>query len=169
MLDQERLSATLEDYLGAIYRIENEKRVARPRDICEALDVAASTVTAALRSLADRGLINYRPYEVITLTEDGYARAEGLATRHRIIRDFLEDILDFDPERSNAVACGMEHAVDEDGLQRFVCFLAFMKQHSEVGRRCLADFRRFIEGKTAQQSCAQCVNEYMQMARDKRD
>ena len=160
------LSSTLEDYLRAVYRIESKKRVARPRDICELQGVAASTVTAALRSLADKGLINYEPYEVITLSEAGRTRAERLVARHRIIRDFLEGILGFELERSDAIACGMEHAIDEDGLQRLVCFLAFMKQHSEEGRRCLAHFREFVRGKQGQQSCEQCVREYMEKAEE---
>jgi DtxR family Mn-dependent transcriptional regulator len=61
---EEELSAKLEDYLEAIYGIEREKRVARPRDICKDQNVAGSTATAALQSLAEKRLINVSVDEI---------------------------------------------------------------------------------------------------------
>jgi len=159
------LTSTLEDYLEAIYRIEADKRVARPRDICQAQSVAASTVTAALQSLADKGLVNYEPYELITLTEEGRARAERLLLRHRIIRDFLENILGLSHEQADATACGMEHAVQPEALERFVCFLAFMRRHSAEGGRCLEDFRTFVKERDQGRGCKECVEKYMEEIR----
>ena len=156
------LSPTLEDYLEAIYRIEEEKRVARPRDICEAQGVAGSTVTAALRSLADKGLVNYEPYEFITLTGKGREKAERLVAGHRIIQGFLEEILGLEPQQADATACGMEHVVEGDALERFVCFLAFMRRHSPEGARCLEDFREFVKEGAEGRSCRECVEEYME-------
>jgi len=156
------LSATLEDYLRSIYNIERKKRVVRPRDICEAQGVAASTVTATLRSLARKKLVNYEPYEVTTLTERGRIWAERLAMRHRIIRDFLEKILGLNATQADATACGMEHAVHSEALERFLCFLAFVKRHSEEGTRCLEDFRRFLEEGAEEASCSECVEAYME-------
>ncbi len=156
------LSSTLEDYLEAIYRIESEKRVARPRDICNAQGVAASTVTSALQSLADKGFINYEPYEVITLTQQGRERAEKLVMGHRIIRDFLENILGLERERADRTACGMEHALDAEGLERLICFLAFMKRHSAAGKQCIEDFRGFVEEDSDGESCEECVEQYIE-------
>ena len=155
------LSATLEDYLETIYLLEERKRVARPRDICEAQGVASSTVTAALRSLADKGLVNYEPYELITLTDEGRERAEELVTRHRIISDFLENVLGLEADQADATACGMEHAIDSEALERFVCFLAFMEPHSPDGAKSLERFRRFIKEGAGGQTCKECVEEYM--------
>ena len=53
------LSASLEDYLKAIFRIVAVKQAARAKDISARLNVSNSSVTGALRTLADRGLINY--------------------------------------------------------------------------------------------------------------
>jgi len=156
-----QLSGTLEDYLEAIYRIEQQKRVARPRDICEAQGVAGSTVTAALKSLSDKDLVNYEPYGLVTLTERGRKQAESLAVRHRIIRDFLEEILDLPPRQAESTACGMEHAVDERALQRFVCFLAFMRRHCPQGARCLEKFREFVDEATEGRTCRECIEDYV--------
>lgn len=148
--------------MQAIYRIEREQRVARPRDICRAQNVAASTVTAALQSLAEKGLINYKPYELITLTDEGRERGQDLATRHRIIRDFLENLLGLEAGQAEATACGMEHLIDNEALERFICFLAFMRPHSPGGAKWLERFRRFIKEGTGGLSCKECVDEYME-------
>lgn len=157
----EELSSTLEDYLETIYCLEEEKRVARPRDIAEAQGVARSTVTAALQSLSEKGLINYEPYELITLTEEGRNRAEKLDSRHRIIRDFLENILNLDPERADETACGMEHAVERDVLERFTCFLAFMRRCSTDGTGCLEQFQEYIERHSGPDGCQECLDNYL--------
>jgi len=154
------LTATLEDYLRAIHRIEHEQRVARPRDIARAQNVAASTVTAALQSLAEKGLINYEPYGLITLTDAGRAKAHQLTDRHLIIKDFLEKILGLEPERATSTACGMEHIVDAEALERFLCFVAFMERHCPVGSKCLTDFRQFIEKGANGRTCQECLDAY---------
>ncbi|MFO7956573.1 MAG: metal-dependent transcriptional regulator [Candidatus Brocadiia bacterium] len=159
---EQELSPTLQDYLKVIFRIEREKKVARPKDIAAAQDVAGSTVTAALQSLAEKGMINYEPYEFITLTEEGRERAEQLVVRHQIVRSFLGDILGLEAERAEQTACDMEHAVDRRALERFVCFLAFIHRYSPAGSDWLEDFRRFTEQGVAGQSCEECVKEYME-------
>lgn len=161
-----KLSPTLEDYLQAIYRIEREKRVARPRDISRAQNVARSTVTAALQSLAEKRLVNYEPYEVVTLTEEGRNAAEEIVIRHSIIEHFLQNILGLEPKRASTNACEMEHAVDQEALERLVCFLAFIEHHSPRGATWLDDFRRFIQEGADGQTCKECVKEYMNTLRE---
>ena len=163
-MDQD-LSPTLEDYLEVIHRIERQQRVTRPRDISRAQNVASSTVTAALQSLAKKGLINYEPYELITLTDEGRARAEELAMRHWIIRDFLENVLGLEAERAEATACGMEHTIDREAQESFVCFLAFTRPRSPDGAKSLQRLRRFIKEGAGGQTCKERVKEYMESLR----
>jgi len=68
---QTALSASLEDYLEAIWHVEAAKGAARAKDIADRLGVNASSVTAALQTLAERGLVNYAPYDIVTLTAAG--------------------------------------------------------------------------------------------------
>ena len=155
------LSATMEDYLEAIYRLERERRYARVRDISAALDVAKSAVTTALHSLSDKGLVNYEPYEPVTLSAEGRERAGRIVLRHRVIGDFLRNVLGLEPERADSIACGMEHAIDRDALDRFVCFLAFVGCRREKGESWLDEFRRFIADGTAQKTCEECMQQYL--------
>ena len=68
------LSPTLEDYLEAIYQISLFNKVARSMEIADKLNVKRSSVTVALRSLADKGLINYQARSYVTLTDNGLDR-----------------------------------------------------------------------------------------------
>lgn len=163
----QQLSATLEDYLQAIFQIEQEKGFARARDISAALDVAKSAVTSALQSLSEKGLVKYEPYEPVTLSAEGREKAARIALRHRVIKDFLRRVLDLETERADSTACGMEHAIDRDALDRFVCFLAFVGRRREKGQSWLEDFRSFVKKGADGQTCQECIKEYLQsVARD---
>ena len=54
----EELTSSLEDYLETIYLIISEKEAVRPKDIAKRLNVSNASVTGALKTLADKGMIN---------------------------------------------------------------------------------------------------------------
>ena len=53
MTGLEALSASMEDYLEAIFHVAAEKGAARAKDISKRMKVNSSSVTGALRALAD--------------------------------------------------------------------------------------------------------------------
>ncbi|MBN2051496.1 MAG: metal-dependent transcriptional regulator [Spirochaetales bacterium] len=113
-----KLSPSLEDYLEAILRLEKEYRVARVKDIAKALGVQMPSVTGALKSLRDKGLVNYQKNSFISLTETGKAAAEVINSRHYILDAFLKDILGLEPAIASAEACGIEHIISGDTAER---------------------------------------------------
>ena len=113
-----KLTRSQEDYLEAIYALTLESGAARVRDIAKRLDVGSSAVTAALKALAKRDLVNYDPYELVTLTGPGRAAASRVDSRHRTLRRFLIEVLGIQDERAEANACRIEHAVDDVVLDR---------------------------------------------------
>jgi len=145
MDDSLTLSATLENYLEAISRLAVEKGVARVRDIADAMSVHKSTVTAALKSLADRGLVNYAPYEHTTLTPRGQRIAQRIVRRHEVISRFLTDVLLVDQDAADANACRMEHVLDKEVLERLRLFAEFVKECPRTGEDWLDKFRYYFE------------------------
>jgi DtxR family transcriptional regulator, Mn-dependent transcriptional regulator len=129
----DHLSESLEDYLEAIMHIEEEKRAARPKDIARRLGVSPPSVTGALQNLAARGLVNYRPYDLVTLTPRGRRLARDVARRHEGLRRFFVDILRIDDEEADRVACDMEHAVPADVMDRLLAFVEFVADSPHVG------------------------------------
>ena len=120
------ISASLEDYLEAIFWLVREQRVARSKDIAERMGVTKSSVTGALRQLTANGYINYDPYSFVTLTESGEELAEMIAHRHQVLADFLERVLGVEASAADANACRMEHAIDNDVLKRLIRFVKFL-------------------------------------------
>lgn len=84
----DNLSASLEDYLEAIFNLSSESNIARSKDIAKSLDVSRASVTGALRVLKQKGLANYKPYDYVTLTDTGRATAAEIAKKHKILQTF---------------------------------------------------------------------------------
>jgi DtxR family Mn-dependent transcriptional regulator len=140
------LSASLEDYLEAIFHIVQEKPAARAKDISKRMHVNRSSVTGALRALAKRDLVNYTPYDLITLTPEGTAAAADVVRRHQVLRDFLVSILAVDPPRAEATACEMEHHVDNVVLRRLGRLAEFLHECPLAGNeQWLPAFREYCE------------------------
>lgn len=128
------LSEPLEDCLETILRLAARDRVARARDIALALDIRPPTVTAALRALRDRGLVEYEPYGQIHLTPAGEAQAREITKRHTHLLGFLTDVLAVDPVMANQAACRMEHVVPAEILNRMSDFADFLTRHPDVAK-----------------------------------
>ncbi len=148
-----KLSESLEDYLEAIFCIIQEKQAARAKDISKWLKVGRSSVTGALHALADRGLINYAPYDVITLTDEGNSIARGVARRHEVLRDFFVKVLAVDAIEADTAACKMEHAVSKGILQRFVKFVKFIEECPRDGDM------KWVESFEYYCSCDECAED----------
>ncbi len=157
----ENLTASLEDYLEAICQIIAEKQAVRPKDIAKRLRVGNSSVTGALRSLADRGLIGYAPYDVITLTDEGRTVAEDVIRRHEVLREFFVSVLAVDATEADAAACQMEHAVPRSILERLVQYAEFVQVCPRAGARWVADAGYRCSHSPTRERCAQCVAEVL--------
>jgi len=142
------LSGTLEDYLEAIFLIVSEQQVARVRDIAGHLQVHKSSVTAALRSLAERELIHYEPYGFVTLTDRGASLAQGVMRRHDALRDFFTDVLAVDVETAESAACQMEHAMPRLITDRLIRLRRYLTESPDMGEtlgRWLANEKEHAE------------------------
>jgi DtxR family Mn-dependent transcriptional regulator len=140
----EALSASLEDYLEAIFHIVEQKQAARAKDISKRMKVNGSSVTGALHALAERELVNYAPYDIVTLTAKGKELAEDIVRRHEVLHEFFVKVLGVEEAEAQRAACEMEHAVSRAILERFIEFVEFMEKDPKAG---VADGRPGRDGK----------------------
>lgn len=126
------ITPAMEDYLEAILDLAGEGGIARARDIASSMKVSRPSVTGALRHLAEHGLVNYRPYEVITLTPAGAEAAERVRRRHEALSRFLRDVLGVPAATAERDACRIEHGLSRGTVARLV---AFMERLEEGPRR----------------------------------
>ncbi len=156
-----RLSASLEDYLEAILAIVEQKRAARVKDIVASIRlnlVGECGPPAAYRP----GAYDDAPHDIITLTDAGEAIARGIALRHEKLRYFLEHILCVDPVEADAGACGLEHAVSAQVLERLIKFVQFVEQCPRTGQQWIKEFRRFCERGSFRNDCEACISECLE-------
>ena len=139
------ISSNLEDYLEAIYQLIEESRVARARDIAERIGVQMSSVTGALKHLAAHDLVNYEPYQYVTLTPAGRQRARDILRRHEVLKDFFTDILALEAQVAEDNACRIEHAIGPAALERLVQFAEFLRSCPRGAAR-IEHFPEFCRG-----------------------
>ena len=112
------LSASLEDYLEAILNLAGQSNVARSRDIAAMLGVSKASVTGALRLLREKGLVNYKPYNYVTLTEAGRSAAAEVVRKHNILKSFFVAVLGIDKNTAQRAACKAEHVLGPQIIAR---------------------------------------------------
>jgi len=161
------LSASLEDYLKAIFRIVAVKQAARAKDVSARLNVGNSSVTGALRTLADRGLINYAPYDLITLTPLGQATARDIVRRQEALREFFTKVLAVDEETAEIGACKMEHEIPPAIVERFIQFVDFVEVCPRAGAKWIHGFGDSCR-EVSQEACAECVKSCLTEVESKR-
>jgi DtxR family Mn-dependent transcriptional regulator len=113
-------TSTVEDYLKRIYLEEAsdpEARVATGK-VAEALAVTPGTATAMIKTLADSGLVVYEPYAGVRLTEAGRKLAAHVIRRHRLVEQFLVQVMGMNWGEVHAEAEILEHAVSERLIDR---------------------------------------------------
>lgn len=139
MSSSHQLSSSLEDYLETIHAIVQKKGAARPTDIARAREVAASSVTTALKTLSRLGLVNHEPYDLVTLTPEGRRIARKVTEKHGVLRDFFTKVLEIDEETAEQCACGIEHVIPQQVLERFTAYLEFVRKCDDSGRKWTED------------------------------
>lgn len=142
-----QLSASLEDYIEIIYHIVEENQVARAKNIADRMGVSRASVTEALRTLSSKGLINYAPYEVITMTELGKEVAEDVIFRHTTLKNFFTRILTIDSETAEEAACRVEHAAPPQVIDRMIDFMKFVDSRPQDETGLISNFKEFLKNK----------------------
>ena len=142
---KENLSASLEDYLEAIYNLAGDSNITRSRDIAETLGVSRASVTGALRALKEKSMVNYQPYNYISLTKTGIAAAAEIANKHEILKSFFIDILNVNSETAQQAACKAEHALGPDIIAKLLSFIEFVGHNNKNGHNFTAEFKNFCK------------------------
>lgn len=112
------LTEPVEDYLKAIYSIEQRGEAAGTNEIAAKLSIAAASVSGMIRRLADQGLVSYERYRGVRLTDAGRHAALRTIRRHRVIEAYLARALGYAWDRVHEEAERLEHAVSDELVDR---------------------------------------------------
>lgn len=106
-----------EEYLEAIYRLEQKGGFARTMELARNLNVVPGSVTNTIENLKRKGLVIHKPYKGVKLTENGRKIASSVLRRHRLAERLLTDILHLDWSKVHDQACKLEHALSPEILK----------------------------------------------------
>ena len=107
------LTRTERETLKAIHRLSSSGD-AHTGALAEKLGVSPGTVTATIKRLADRELVDHRPYRGVELTLAGRRLAVAAIRRHRIVERFLADMLGYAWNEADRLAPTFEHALPQE-------------------------------------------------------
>lgn len=116
-------SPVVEDYLKAIWVLQQSETPVATSRIAERLQLTAAAVTAMIKRLAEQGLLRHEPYYGVRLTPGGELAALRIIRRHRVLELFLAEVLGYEWDRVHAEAERLEHAASDELIERLAQLL----------------------------------------------
>lgn len=116
----EKLSANIEEYLEAIYKISNNEECVKTTQISKDLSITSASVSEMIKKLEKMGYVKYSQYKGVKLTDEGLKNAKRVTRKHRLLERFLHDILKLKDNFLHDQACEMEHSLSDEA-ERALC------------------------------------------------
>ncbi|WP_049968226.1 metal-dependent transcriptional regulator [Haloferax prahovense] len=113
----------VEDYLKAIYCLQDGDVPVASSQIASAIGVTQPTVTTMLQRMDDDGLVHYESYQGARLTERGEKTALKVLRNHRLVELFLTEELGYDWAAVHDEADVLEHHLSEKLVKRIEVLL----------------------------------------------
>jgi DtxR family Mn-dependent transcriptional regulator len=114
-----------EDYLSIIYKNKDINGEVRPNLIAEKLSISAAAVTDMFKKMSKDGLIKYKKYRGITLTESGETYARLIVRRHRLWEVFLYQMVGLPWDKIHDEANNLEHSSSDFLIDKLEELLSF--------------------------------------------
>jgi DtxR family Mn-dependent transcriptional regulator len=114
--DEARITPAIEDYLKAIYQLEQEEPEAGSvtgQRIAERLGVASPSVTNMIKRLSDLGLVQHERYRGVELSGTGERIALEVVRHHRLLERYLVEALGYGWDEVHDEAERLEHHISE--------------------------------------------------------
>ncbi len=107
------LTTAHEDYIKAIYLLRSQGEEVTNSALANHLEVSPASATNMVKKLADLRLVEYEPYQSITLTPSGERVALEVLRHHRLLELYLHQELKLPWDQVHADAERLEHVISE--------------------------------------------------------
>lgn len=112
-IPEDRVSDTMRDYLGEIYRLGQGEAWVSTTALAEVLGVSGPASVRMARRMHEIGLIEHQPYKGIQLTPAGKKVALLNIRRHRLVERFLVEVLKFGWHEVHDEADTLQKGIDQ--------------------------------------------------------
>ena len=117
-----------ENYIKTIFHLGGHSAVPIATNaIAEQMETKPSSVTDMAKKLAEKGLVHYKRYQGVSLTDSGIKTALSIIRKHRLWEVFLVKKLDFTWDEVHEVAEQLEHIKSEKLIDKIDELLDFPK------------------------------------------
>lgn len=120
-----RVTSSMEDYLKAAYRLEQDGGAVTTLRMAEELGLSGPSVTNMVKRLDELKLVVHNRYHGIALTPSGRSVALEVIRHHRLLELYLSEALGFTLDEVHAEAERLEHHVSEELELRIEQVLGF--------------------------------------------
>lgn len=128
---QTNLSSGLEDYIEVIYLSLLNNEQIKGADLARKLEITRASVSEALAKLATKQLISYSDNKSILLTSQGIKEAKKVYSKHHILKDFFEIVLNIPSETAEENACRIEHIISKQILNKMKTFTKIFQKNKQ--------------------------------------
>ena len=112
----------LEEYLEAIYELQEEGTPVIQARLAERLGHAPPSVSEMIARLRGEGFLDTEG-RALRLTGKGRKRAESVVRKHRLAERLLTDVIGLEWHKTHLEACRWEHVISDDVEARLVVLL----------------------------------------------
>ncbi len=107
-------SASVENYIKAIYQLQSEQSSATLSALAERLQVSPASATNMVKKLTALKLVRHSPYHGVELSSAGEKMALEVVRHHRLVELFLAQALGVPWDRVHVEAEKIEHVLSEE-------------------------------------------------------
>ncbi len=142
-----KLTNSQEEYLKTIYILKNTTNEIKVTEIANKMNKSKASVNSAIKTLNTEGLLSYKPYGEIELTESGRKEALKIIEANDIVKLFLTELLGVSKENAEIEADKIKTILSDDSLNKLARYT-----HKELGLsslNCMYDINN--------EKCITCV------------
>lgn len=137
------LTSSLEDYLEMIFRYSLKNPYIRINILAMLLNVRDSSASKMVKKLGEMGYVNYEPYGIVTLTDEGKELGELLLRRHNIIEEFLA----FIGSKEDALIQTelIEHNITDNTVSSMEILFNFFRDNKDIMDRYMEYKKKYFK------------------------
>ena len=113
-----QITSAMKEYIKTIFSIERNGDVAKTTELAKKLNVKPASVTEMTRKMGERGLLCYRPYHQMRLTERGGEAATKILRQHRLLEKLFVDFLGLDAASACSESSKLELLLSDHATNR---------------------------------------------------
>lgn len=117
------LTHSMTHYLLTIHKLNELKQRTRSIDVANAMDMARSSVTTAIKKLKEKELVIEDEGHNLILTAKAHKEVHEVLSNRTLIYYFFKDFLKVSPENSEKDSCLLEHLISQEAQEKLFHFM----------------------------------------------